>query len=349
MITISMQYEYTNPQTNVKTLVTVICLKVNVAHTQGSQIVEPVEIGANINDLLAHLDEVMSIYNKGTKVVPKSGVTGTEIATVTNIKTGATSKIYAPNATATTSAAGLMSAADKTKLDQINIKGPRSITQNENLNSLIDDGFYVSGQNSISETLSNCPTTNAFCMEVHRTSEAAASFEYGCEQTIVTYPLSDNRQYKRRMYGSNWSAWEEYVPAGLVIQVGTNLNTLRTQGLYYTKWDSVGTLTNAPENSPFAMHVFSTSNNILKPCIQVIEMFGGTDNALVHYVRVFNGVTWTEWTKYQHGGSGSIDHATTSTWGITKLEDDPESTDATTSLTPHAFNLFAKNTVVGNI
>ena len=76
--------------------------------------------------------------------------------------------------TATTSANGLMSKDDKVIVDRLNRESlslvPRgtAITANQNLNTVnfIMVGKYYCGTNAIVQTLTNCPTKEAFMMEV---------------------------------------------------------------------------------------------------------------------------------------------------------------------------------------
>ena len=97
---------------------------------------------------------------------------------------------------ATASAAGLMSAADFKK---INAQG---IGYNTDLNSITDDGWYYCSSNTFVATLSNCPTSHAFYLEVHTHA--------GKYQHIVEYRAYGAKHFHRNYYNNIWGDWVEW-------------------------------------------------------------------------------------------------------------------------------------------
>ena len=115
------------------------------------------------------------------------------IETVNDVLTiSATGTTYSA---ATTSAAGLMSAADFKKIN------PQSILANTDLDSITADGWYYCDANATVATLSNCPTNRAFYLEVHT--------HVGKYQHLVEYSLSGAKHYHRNFFGS-WGSWVQW-------------------------------------------------------------------------------------------------------------------------------------------
>ena len=99
-------------------------------------------------------------------------------------------------ANASASAAGLMSAADFKK---INAQG---IATNSDLNDIKGEGWYYCSANTTAATLSHCPTTLAFYMEVHK--------HVGVYQHIVEYSVRGAKHFHRNYYGDTWGDWVEW-------------------------------------------------------------------------------------------------------------------------------------------
>lgn len=113
---------------------------------------------------------------------------------------------------ASTTQAGVMSAASKVKLDGIENNatkdwtGTAISTNGLDLNSFTSQGAYFCSANAVSQTLLNNPTTKAFSLNVY----AAA----GIVQYLTEYASASNaanRMWVRGMYSNTWSAWQEVV------------------------------------------------------------------------------------------------------------------------------------------
>ena len=81
--------------------------------------------------------------------------------------------------------------------------GP-SIPANSNLNNYTTPGFYYCPRNVDVATMSNCPTTNAFCLEV---------FQHAGTCQRLTEFLASNiiRIYIRNLYNGTWSSWSRII------------------------------------------------------------------------------------------------------------------------------------------
>lgn len=97
---------------------------------------------------------------------------------------------------ATASAAGLMSPADFKKINA------QPIAANSDLNDIKGDGWYFCSANFTAATLSHCPTTLAFYMEVHK--------HVGVYQHIVEYYTSGEKHFHRNFYNDVWGNWVEW-------------------------------------------------------------------------------------------------------------------------------------------
>lgn len=110
----------------------------------------------------------------------------------------------------TTSASGLMTAADKVKLNGIEAGATKdwtatAVASGADLNTYQTPGSYVCSSNATAATLLNCPTTKAFTMRVWLAA--------GCIQEIQEYHAGGGtglRRWTRGYYGSGaWSDWDE--------------------------------------------------------------------------------------------------------------------------------------------
>ena len=75
-----------------------------------------------------------------------------------------------------------------------------NIAANTDLNSLTAPGFYYCPANVTAAALKNCPTTNAFFMEVGKHA--------GTYQWIVEYGTSNPKTFQRNYYSSVWQTWQ---------------------------------------------------------------------------------------------------------------------------------------------
>ena len=77
--------------------------------------------------------------------------------------------------------------------------GHTDIPANSNLNNYTDAGWYRCPANASAATIENCPTSNAFSLEV--------AVHAGISQTLTEYMTSSPKTYCRNMYDSAWGAW----------------------------------------------------------------------------------------------------------------------------------------------
>lgn len=143
------------------------------------------------------------------------GSTGTDLSTSYGTGSVSVNSSDGTNATineASTTQAGVMSAASKVKLDGIENNATKDwtgtpiSTNGLDLNSYTAQGAYFCSANSVSATLLNNPTTKAFSLNVY----AAA----GVVQYLTEYASASNaanRIWVRGMYSNVWSAWQELV------------------------------------------------------------------------------------------------------------------------------------------
>lgn len=86
-----------------------------------------------------------------------------------------------------------------------------NIAANTDLNSLTAPGFYYCPANVTAAAFKNCPTANAFFMEVGKHA--------GTYQWIIEYGTSNPKTFQRNYYSSVWQTWQNItvltpVPAG---------------------------------------------------------------------------------------------------------------------------------------
>lgn len=80
----------------------------------------------------------------------------------------------------------------------------QNIASNANLNTITTDGWYMASTDTIASSLSNCPSTKSFLMEVYHINSATGSNEV-IYQKIST---SENIHYERVKSGGAWSEWK---------------------------------------------------------------------------------------------------------------------------------------------
>lgn len=108
-------------------------------------------------------------------------------------------KADTPNANnmASASTAGYMSAVDFNKINA------QAISANTDLDNITDDGWYCCTSDATASSLSHCPTTVAFYLEVHKHTSA------GRYQYLVEYLPTGAKHYSRNFFGS-WGSWAEW-------------------------------------------------------------------------------------------------------------------------------------------
>ena len=77
--------------------------------------------------------------------------------------------------------------------------GQTDIPANSNLNNYTDAGWYRCPSNASAATVENCPTSNAFSLEV--------TIHAGISQTLTEYMTNNPKTYCRNMYDGAWGAW----------------------------------------------------------------------------------------------------------------------------------------------
>ena len=76
---------------------------------------------------------------------------------------------------------------------------PTGIPENADLNDYTTQGSFYVGSNVTVETLANCPTEEAFHLEVYKHA--------GVRQVLQTYPTYNVKTFERNYYNNNWSDW----------------------------------------------------------------------------------------------------------------------------------------------
>lgn len=73
------------------------------------------------------------------------------------------------------------------------------IQENADLNDYTTPGMYYCGANAVVQTMSNCPTTQAFALLVEHHA--------GAKQTLTEYGTANPRIYIRNYYNGTWGSW----------------------------------------------------------------------------------------------------------------------------------------------
>ncbi|MCM1295147.1 MAG: pyocin knob domain-containing protein [Muribaculaceae bacterium] len=102
----------------------------------------------------------------------------------------------------------------------------QSVAASTNLNNLITPGWYTCPANATAKTLTNCPTANAFVLQVLTHA--------GVYQRIVEYLANGAAKvYWRNLYNGTWSAWQrEYttIDKPTAVDVGAVPTTRKVNG-----------------------------------------------------------------------------------------------------------------------
>ena len=106
---------------------------------------------------------------------------------------------------------------------------PKEILEGTDLNTITESGVYVCYQNDIVKTLLNCPTTDAFALEVLRTAKYGEDTN-NVVQRITTYSPQWTTEYRRNIYNGTFGEWGKL--ADYVVDRG------ELGGFFYTKWYS---------------------------------------------------------------------------------------------------------------
>ena len=177
------------------------------------------------------------------------------------------------------------------------------IPSGEDLDDDTTPGIYGCSTAAIAATLSNCPTTYGFKMEI-RTTSASNRFTQLIYENVGTGDM-----YVRTYAGSGWGVWNRIETdnsvfgRGTLIPADTDLDNLKTIGCYYSN-DKTRTqsLVNAPFTSVgfnLEVHKSYQSQSGTDGINQIAYSFAS--NAFTVYARTYRyisspaGWSWTAW------------------------------------------------------
>ena len=215
-------------------------------------------------------------------------------------------------------------------IDAMSLNGGTAIPKNANLDTYRTVGNYHCSGDAEAQTLSNCPTTNAFRMRVGYPT-GGASYLY---QEIINW-TNGTRYYRQCLASSDtWTAWvKSYDSNSLNASVITNLiktlgianggtgasdansavanllgkklinnseivnaNTLTATGIH--KVYLTDTTLAANNNYPYVYGNLVVINNMEGTSYAyVMQQFFTTDGKVYNRASTNNGSTWTDWKK----------------------------------------------------
>ena len=138
------------------------------------------------------------------------------------------------------------------------------IAASTNLNTLTTAGWYKCSTNATAAGLTNCPTKNAFAMEVLSNA--------GVTQIVYEFVTSGQKIYTRNYYDSTWSAWQR-------IYTEANKPTLGELGAAASSHTHTKSqITDFPSSMP-ASDVYAWAKAATKPTYTKAEVgLGNVDN-----------------------------------------------------------------------
>ena len=247
-------------------------------------------------------------------------------------------KVTIPNTAATQSAAGLMSAADKQKLDGMasganaythpTTSGNKHIPAGGSSGQILrwsSDGTAEWGADNNSDTKNTAGTTNKTGTKLFlagATSQASNPQTYSNSNVYVT---TDNGLAAKEFYRDGLAATRVFgtlIPYGTTVAANSNLNTtdfLKVGNYFCSANATVATLTNCPTTSAFMMQVLS-------PLSTTID--NETTKTWVYRLRKMQVYTGEEYIQYCYAG------ATAGSWTYgpwKKVLDSGDVTAATTA------------------
>ena len=175
----------------------------------------------------------------------------------------------------------------------------RLLAANTNLNTITDPGVYYCPANATVKTMTNCPTANAFTMEVYKHA--------GTHQRLVEYLASGTPKiYWRNLYNGTWLAWQrEYTTLDAQTSVTGNAGTatkLATGRTIRTNLESTSTATfdgsaNVTPGVTGTLPVANggtgvTSLNALKKALGMAESQGAGTSFDIANAGIGNFVKW---------------------------------------------------------
>ena len=181
----------------------------------GNSIYDPVIIGNITHDLKTSFDEINASIDEVYTSIDEMNSNINEISSnISEMEEAINEK------------------ANQTELDSLKndpTNTPYPISSGDDLNDYVEAGFYYSPTGTVSQTLSNCPVTNAFALFVEKSS----GYENACTQTITAYNGTRMMKFSRFIQTINGtlqnSGWQPlYDDTGF-----TTVNvTHRSFGLY---------------------------------------------------------------------------------------------------------------------
>lgn len=150
-----------------------------------------------------------------------------------------------------------------------------SIAANTNLNSITTPGFYACNTNATAQTLSNCPTKQAFTLIV--TAHA------GTSQILIEYPTGAHIMYQRNYYNGTWGGWRQiYTTINAPTSVSGNAGTatkLATARTIALSTGVTGTATSFNGSANIMIPVTAVNPAYLSAAVAVAK--GGTGGTTV--------------------------------------------------------------------
>ena len=200
------------------------------------------------------------------------------------------------NDLATTSANGLMSAADKAMMENSVVRGSKPApTGATSLDDFTTSGIYWV---SSSTYASGWPTGESGYAILNVFFDGGGARV----QELTMYDGNGwNRRYCRMYINAQWYAWQPIVTGtawgltqGPPITANSDLNNLKTPGNYTSPSDVTSTLTNAPPVYSRAFILKVMVGHVSNTCVQMaIDVTGDA-----MFLRYFNRSTWGSWYKY---------------------------------------------------
>lgn len=166
---------------------------------------------------------------------------------INNIVTELNKKIDVSNieGTATPTTDGLMSSTDFKKINA------QAIEASSDLNNITAVGWYHCKMNTTAATLSNCPTSSAFYMEVHEHA--------GIYQNLVEYKTSDAKIFFRNKYGGTWGPWQD-ITDFLPLAGGTMTGAINCANITPKAYNSYSSGNNSTAWKSICSNIFYINN-----------------------------------------------------------------------------------------
>jgi len=186
----------------------------------------------------------------------------------------------------------------------------KGISNGEDLNNYTTVGTYFCDSGAIASSLSNCPISTVFRMEVSKGNNGNYTI-----QTITQTGTNPPTYYVRMLVTSTWGAWTKMPTRGeinaldsnlgVLINNGTDLNTLILAGndnkkIKVYRGESISQMINKPSDIsaswPFCLMLLPVGGTYTK---QILHIYGTPTTPDHVYVRtqtyLSGSITWTDW------------------------------------------------------